>query len=233
MESPPLSETNRYEIAVLGGSFNPVTVAHLAVARTVLAAVSGVRAVWLMPAYQHPFQKHHGYSNHRVAMLRLVETERVRYFGYEIDRKLSGVTYDTFSRLKADPDYEDYDFSMIIGSDCVFDFDRKWKRAGELAGMLRFIVVARPGYPLKDYDGLLSRPPHILLRDADVPDVSATELRRRRAQGEPFGDLVPDPVARYIERHGLYLDGAKDGDSSYGSGWTGGCKAEADESGAS
>lgn len=199
-------------VAILGGSFNPVTNAHLAVAHAILREMPTIRQVWLMPAYQHPFAKHNAYSLNRVKMLRMVETHRIRYFGYEIDHKLTGETYVTFSRLLQDPDYQDkYEFHMAVGSDCVLDFDRKWKHAEELARIVKFIVVPRPDAPLDGYDGLLSRPPHTVLEDVDMPDISSTQVRQRIREGKSIHGLVPEPVERFILERGLYRD---DGDAA-------------------
>lgn len=196
----------KQKIAVIGGSFNPVTNAHLRIAEAVLGALPGIRQVWLMPAYRHPFEKHRGYSAHRIRMIRLVETERIRYFGYEIDHRLSGVTYLTFSRLLADPAYGGrYAFHMVIGGDCVLDFDTKWQHAEALAGLIPFIIVPRRGYDLTRYRGLLSRPPHRLLGEVQLPDISATEVRARIASGASIEGMVPPAVDAYIRRHGLYL----------------------------
>lgn len=140
-------------------------------------------------------------------MLRMAETPRIRHFGYEIENRLSGETYFTFSRLLSDPDYAHrFSFSMIVGSDCVLDFDRKWKHADELSRTVPFIIVPRPGYRLDGYDGLLSRPPHIRLKSVKIPDISATAVRDRVRRGLPVDHLVPTPVCRFILENGLYRD---------------------------
>ncbi|WP_373501172.1 nicotinate (nicotinamide) nucleotide adenylyltransferase [Desulfococcus sp.] len=199
------AEIDKKKIAVIGGSFNPVTNAHVWMAEAVLSAFPGMHQVWMMPAHRHPFEKHRGYSSHRSRMIRLVETARIRYFGYEIDHELSGVTYMTFCRLLNDPDYRDpFVFYMVIGGDCVVDFDTKWQHAEELAAMVPFIIVPRQGYDLSGYRGLLSRPPHVLLRHAHIPNISATEVRARIASGASIREMVPAEVASYIRRHRLY-----------------------------
>ncbi len=193
------------KVAIMGGSFNPVTHGHLTLGETVLEKIPDMNQVWMMPAFRHPFQKHDEYAEHRIRMIRMVETERLRYFSYEIDHKLTGETYVTFNRLLQDPDYKDIiDFHMVVGSDCVLEFDDKWKHADLLARMVTFIIVDRPGYDLKGYDGMLSRPPHIHLTDADMPDVSSTKVRRKIRCGESVQGLVPEPVRRFIRKHHLY-----------------------------
>jgi len=193
------------KVAIMGGSFNPVTHGHLELGKTVLKSIPDMDQVWLMPAFRHPFQKHDEYAEHRIRMIRMVETERLRYFSYEIDHKLTGETYVTFNRLLQDPDFKDIiDFHMVVGSDCVLEFDEKWKHADLLARMVTFIIVPRPGYDLEGYDGLLSRPPHIHLTDAAMPDVSSTQVRRKIRCGESVQGLAPEPVRRFIENHHLY-----------------------------
>ncbi|GBC60786.1 hypothetical protein DENIS_1745 [Desulfonema ishimotonii] len=195
------------KIAIIGGSFNPITTAHLSVAEAVLKHLPEIHQVWLMPAYLHPFRKHRDYASERIRMIRLAETDRIRYFGYEIDHRLSGVTYETFSRLLEDPDYRHrYDFHMVIGSDCVLDFDRKWRYAEQLARLVKFIIVPRPGYSLDRYTGLLSGPPHMILKDAAMPDISATMIRRRLRRGQPVRGLVPEEIGKFIMSKRLYQE---------------------------
>ena len=58
------------------------------------------------------------------------------------------------------PEMEDYNFSIIIGADCVNDFER-WKNYEELANSVPFVIVPRKGYELDSYKGILSHFPHI------------------------------------------------------------------------
>jgi nicotinate-nucleotide adenylyltransferase len=41
--------------------------------------------------------------------------------------------------------------------------------------------------------------------DAETPDVSSTDIRRRVGAGEPIDGLVPSSVADHIRRHRLYV----------------------------
>lgn len=195
----------KIKVAVIGGSFNPITMGHVRMAENILGHLTCIRQVWLMPAFRHPFEKHKDYETERIRMIRMAETAHIRYFGYEIDNMLSGETYQTFSRLIKDPDYRDiYDFYMVIGSDCLLDFDRKWKYAAELARLVTFIIIPRPGYDPENYKGLLSRPPHILLKAARTPDVSASMVRKKIRRGESLRGLLPKAVETFILEKGLY-----------------------------
>lgn len=192
------------KIGVIGGSFNPITAAHLKMAEAVLELIPEIHQVWLMPAFRHPFEKHQDYADHRIRMIRMSETRRIRYFGYEMDHRLSGETYETFTRLLEDPEFSRYEFYMIIGSDCLLDFDNRWKHAGALSRLIPFIIIPRPGYDLSGYAGLLSRPPHRMLSHALTPGISATQVREMLRENKPITGLVPEPVERFILEKGLY-----------------------------
>ncbi|QTA81130.1 Nicotinate-nucleotide adenylyltransferase [Desulfonema limicola] len=195
----------RKKIAVIGGSFNPVTQGHISMAEAVLDAVHDIYQIWLMPAFRHPFEKHKEYCPERIKMIRLIESEKIRYFGYEIDNKLFGETFATFTRLLDDPDYKNlYDFHMVIGSDCVLDFDRKWKHAGLLSKLIKFIIIPRPGYDLENYKGLLSCHPHIILGSVKTPDISASKVRKHIRQNKSIKGLVPDAIETYIIEKQLF-----------------------------
>ena len=193
------------KIAIIGGSFNPVTNGHIKMAEAVLASLPDLHRVWLMPAYLHPFHKHREYATERIIMLRMAETDRIRYFDYEIDHKLTGETYGTFTRLLNDPDYKHlYDFHMVIGSDCLLDFDYKWKHAERLADLVKFIVIPRQGYDIGNYDGLLSNPPHIILDTVKTPDISATRIRERIRKNQSIQGMVPDGAAAFIRKKNIF-----------------------------
>ena len=192
------------KIAILGGSFNPVTLAHVRAAEIVLEHFPDTQQVWMMPAFQHPFDKHIDYCSRRIEMLHMIASDKIRYFGYEIDHQLSGETFTTVMRLIQDPDYQNYSFSMIIGSDCLCDFDTKWKNAETLAKTIRFIILPRSDYPCLDYDGLLSKPPHVILKNASIPLVSATDIRKRITEGQSIRGLVPRMVEDFIIKKQLF-----------------------------
>lgn len=63
---------------------------------------------------------------------------------YEIRHDLAGETYHFVNRLKNDPDFENYDFSFIIGLDNANSF-HSWVNADQLERMIRFVVAPRQG----------------------------------------------------------------------------------------
>ena len=69
-----------------------------------------------------------------------------------------------------------------------------WRRYAELRQMLQFVVFGRDA----------SAPPHDFPHVDRRVDISATEVRKRVAQGHSIRYLVPDAVREIIESHRLY-----------------------------
>ncbi len=90
---------------------------------------------------------------------------------------------------------------VVIGADLVTSLPT-WHRAEELAHLVTVAVVGRPRSGAPKVSGWRL----VEVRGTDV-DVSASEVRRRLAQGLPVSDLLPPAVIRCIERRGLYAKG--------------------------
>lgn len=183
---------------ILGGTFDPIHIAHLHTAETALHQLELDR-VLVMPAGA-PWQKSSRDvtpGEHRLEMCRLaVEgVERLEVDGREVTR--TGPTY-TIDTLESFPD--DEDLTLILGSDSVAGLD-SWHRHLEILERAQLAVAARPGVPLDALAGLRFK-----ALSMGLLEVSGTEIRKRAAAGEPYRFLVTEPVYRYIEDHGLYAN---------------------------
>jgi len=187
-------------IGLFGGSFDPVHHGHLIVAR-VAAESLGLDEVRFMPAREQPFKRgrHAAPAADRAVMLELAiagspgfAVERA-----ELERPGPSYTVDTLESLRGrEPRAV---FTLLLGADAAAELGA-WHRAGELPGLARIVVLARPGTPVP------SSP--LIAASLEVPavDISATEIRRRARAGLPVRYWVPDAVAEYMARHRLYLD---------------------------
>ena len=194
-------------IGLLGGTFDPVHGGHLAVARQVkdICALDGV---WLIPAARSPFRgAPHASAAHRVAMCRLAADGRpwLEVHDLELARPAPSYTIDTLRALtKAHPDAE---FVLIVGTDAL-EAMAAWRDTDAIFALSEVVAVARSGYAAELPDDLLRDNPAAatrvrILHDA-ASDVAASDVRRRVAAGDSLVGLVPDTVAAYIRRHGLY-----------------------------
>ena len=108
---------------------------------------------------------------------------------------------------------------FIVGADAFAEI-ATWSRYPAVLDLAHFVVVSRPGITL---DSLREKVPsafshrpsaiglqpsaktRVILVEADTPDISSTEIRRRVRAGESLRGLVPESVAAYINAHRLYL----------------------------
>lgn len=182
-------------VAILGGTFDPVHHAHLAIARAAREQLPAERVLWL-PTGSPPYRGAPlASAADRVAMLRLalagdgaqsIDTR-------ELAPGASGFTYD--SVLELTREQPGTDFVLVMGGD-QYEKRATWHRWTELEKLCRIAVVERPGAPM---------PGAGLLRLALAPrDEASSTIRARVKRGEDISSLVPAPVRDYINQKGLY-----------------------------
>ncbi len=176
------------KVAFFGGSFNPPHVAHQLVALYVLETTD-VDELWLVPCWQHPFDKTLAPYEHRLRMCQLaVAALGPRARARDIEGRLGGESH-TLRTLKAlRAEHPTHELSLVIGADIEPELP-SWYGAAELLRDFPRIVVGRGGFR----GGGLA-----------MPAVSSTEVRARRARGQSIAELVPRAVDAYIAAHGLY-----------------------------
>lgn len=177
-------------IGILGGTFDPVHNAHLAMARAALEALALERILWMptgAPKYRAPAR---AAAHHRVAMLRLAIEGEPRY---AIDEREfapghSGYTVDTLKSLGGRP-------VLLLGGDQYAKLET-WHRWREVLELAEIAVFARPGWAASD-----GRARFVPMEPLAI---SASEIRARLARGEDVSAMVPAKVLDYIRQYKLY-----------------------------
>jgi nicotinate-nucleotide adenylyltransferase len=190
-------------IALLGGTFDPVHNAHLAIARRALEALGAARVLWLPTGATHYRKPAVASARDRVAMLKLALAGEPRWTidERELAPDASGYTLDTLRALRAELGAQ-IPLVMLIGSDQYSKLD-SWHRWRELFDFTRFAVFVRgaqgaaPGPAGVPEGGVIHVPFEPLA-------VSASALRARIGRGEDVAAFLPPPVLAYIREHGLY-----------------------------
>ncbi len=185
-------------IGVLGGSFDPVTRAHITI---VEAAADGLclDRVLLIPVAQQPFKPEGPRAGpaDRVAMLELAVRNhpRLSVDRREIERGGPSYTIDTVEDLSRD--FHGDELFFLVGADAAREFS-SWRDAARIGEFVRVVALTRAGEAPPDS-------PHIP-QTITVPslDISASGVREAVGRGRRFEDLVPPRVAEYIRSHGLY-----------------------------
>jgi nicotinate-nucleotide adenylyltransferase len=184
----------RSAIGILGGTFDPVHNAHLAMARAALDHLQLDKLLFIPTGttrYRNPAVAS---GDDRVEMLRLALAGEPR-FGVdtrELQPGASGYTLDTLNALRSE--LADADLHLLMGAD-QYEKLASWHRPEELKRLAKIAVFGRPGIELKEQMKLIPMKP--------MP-VSASEIRARARRGEDIGHLVPAAVANYIVRRRLY-----------------------------
>jgi nicotinate-nucleotide adenylyltransferase len=182
------------EVALIGGSFNPPHLGHL-MAALAMRSLVGVNAVWLLPAYAHPFGKTLAPFEDRVAMCEAMAREVGPWLTVSRAEASVGGEGRTIELLEwLLPRYPDTRFHFVIGSDIVGDLP-KWKAWDRVQALVQVTVLNRPGFPVPGAVG----PP--------LAHVSSSDIRAALEQGAPVSGLVPKVVAEYIAARGLYRPG--------------------------
>ena len=189
-------------IGVLGGTFDPVHIGHLAAASEVRHAL-GLDEVLLVVAAS-PWQKTGTRTitpaADRLAVLQsAVEgIDGLEASSVEIDRGGPTYTADTLAELSAGGD----ELFLIVGADVANLLDT-WVRPEEVKAEATLVVVGRPG-SIADVDDLRTDGWRIEAVEIPALDVSSSDLRARLAAGRPIDVLVPAGAVREIEKRGLY-----------------------------
>ncbi|HVV01573.1 MAG TPA: nicotinate-nucleotide adenylyltransferase, partial [Verrucomicrobiae bacterium] len=188
-------------IALFGGSFDPVHLGHLMVAQAAREELSLDR-LFFIPAGQSPFkpvaQPAPGPERLRLLRLALAGKHWCEVDDREIRRGGISYTIDTAREYVAV--FPDSSRFYLIGADNVAQLE-KWRDSAELARLLHFAAIPRPGLPQTAF------PPSFRGRFLQgCPfDVSSSQIRARVKSGLPVDHLVPPAVAEAIRNNRLYL----------------------------
>lgn len=191
-------------IGLLGGSFDPVHVAHIALAQNALSTLR-LAAVELIPA-ANPWQRAalHASGADRCKMLELAIAGQDGLLVNPIEIERGGATY-TIDTLRALP--QDARYVWLLGADQLANFCT-WRNWRDIASLVDLAVATRPGTPLAPPAELadwLNEQGHTLEELPFSPmAVSASDIRRRLAAGESTEGLLAPAVAAYIAAHKLY-----------------------------
>ena len=205
-------------IGILGGTFDPVHVGHLALARSAMVALR-LQQIRFIPT-GHSWQKDSvtATPEQRVDMLRIAIDGESACCVDEIEIRRSGPSYtvDTLAELRADVGPQQ-PLVMLLGSDQLHNL-ATWHRYDELLRYAHIAVTVRGGRALDGFEphveALVTRHGRealpqapagsiVFFRMPPVP-VSSTALREALGRGERPAELLPTGVLDYIERHHLY-----------------------------
>ncbi|HEY7737075.1 MAG TPA: nicotinate-nucleotide adenylyltransferase [Candidatus Limnocylindrales bacterium] len=189
-------------LGVLGGTFDPVHLGHLALAEEAREAL-GLERVMFVPAAVPPHKQGIPMTAaaDRAAMVELAIADNPAFGTSRIELERTGPSY-TVDTLEAIHD-TGVDLWLILSAETYREFDT-WRRPERILELARVAVAPRDGYELPGGAGAGSTAARVTFLDGPRLRVSASEIRGRVAAGRSIRYLVPPAVRRYIADHDLY-----------------------------
>lgn len=211
-------------VGILGGTFDPIHFGHLRLAEEMLE-LAGLEQIRFIPTGTPPHRDAPRVSaQQRSAMVQLAIADQPAFVldEREIERGAPCYTVDTLGELRAELGASQ-PLCLLMGGDAFLQLHtwHEWERLFELA---HIVVGYRPGFTL---DERIEIAPESLRRhyrerlcaatemahspcggvaELAIPklEISATDIRRRVAEGRTIRYLLPNAVADYIHQHHLY-----------------------------
>jgi nicotinate-nucleotide adenylyltransferase len=192
-------------VGILGGTFDPVHIAHLRLAEEAREALR-LDEVLFVPAGD-PWRKSDTpvtAAEHRLAMLRLAVEGNDDFGISDIELRRDGPSYTAETLAALAGERLDDEFWFIMGTDALADLPN-WHEPERIVEHAILAVAPREA---QEANVAALNIPGIAGRIETFPmtrlEISATEVRARVAAGRSIRYLVPEAVAAYIAEHGLY-----------------------------
>ncbi|MFZ1527947.1 MAG: nicotinate (nicotinamide) nucleotide adenylyltransferase [Ferruginibacter sp.] len=186
-------------IGLYFGSFNPVHVGHLIIAKHIIQN-SNINEIWFVVSPQNPFKNSNSLlnENHRLSMLKAALEGETRLKASNIEFKLPKPSYTVNTLAYLSEKYPKHGFSIVMGSD-GFQNINKWKNYKSITENYPIYIYKRPGFEIENDFGAT-----INLLDAPLLEISSTHIRNMIRQGKSVRYLVTDAVLEEIEKHHYY-----------------------------
>lgn len=185
-------------IVIFGGSFDPIHVGHVALAREVCAR--GLASeVWFMVSPQNPHKQGRVMTdeNLRLQMVKLAIGDNPRFKACDFEFGLPRPSYTLNTLAALEKEYPGRKFRLLIGADNWEKFDL-WYKGNEILSRYGVIIYPRNGEEVPDL------PANAVWLPAELCNVSSTAVRGAVAAGKDISGMVPPVVERFIKEKGLY-----------------------------
>jgi nicotinate-nucleotide adenylyltransferase len=195
-------------IGILGGTFDPIHVGHLAAARVAMECAHLDRVLFVpsaTPPHRDPAEAD---ASERLEMARLATEHDPRFEVSDVEVRRGGRSFTSDTVRELNRMHPGDQLFLILGWDAARLF-ATWHEPDRIRAEASIVLIGRPGMEAPTAEDIeaagLDRARTVLCLGR-TPDISASALRASLATGEPVGDCLPPAVERYIAEHGLYGD---------------------------
>ena len=196
----------RERVGVLGGTFDPIHIGHLAAARAAIDCAQLDRVLF-GPTGQPPHRPAAAASaDDRLEMTRLATAGDQHFEVSDLELRRPGASF-TSDTLRAFHElHPNADLFLILGWDAARLF-RTWHEPDQVRRLATILVVTRPGSGSPqpaDLEAAGLGGKQVIVCVDSTPDVSASAIRRDVMSGRAVDGKVPPAVQQYVAAHGLY-----------------------------
>lgn len=197
------------KIGIMGGTFNPIHLAHLAMAQAAFDEY-GLDRVLFMPSKNPPHKNKENIVSdaHRERMIRLAIEGVPEFVFSDFELKREGTTYTSDTLELLCRDHPEWHIFFIIGGDSLMDFD-KWHKPKEISKRCTILAVPRGRMDFSETKKVCLQMENKFEGDFlpvpfDGMQISSEKLREKINNGISVTGQCPRKVIRYIALHGLY-----------------------------
>jgi len=210
-------------IAIMGGTFNPIHFGHLRIAEEVREAFNLDKVIFI-PTFMPPHKDNGSLISpeHRFEMVQLAVKDNPFFEASDVEIKRGGRSYSVVTLRALRDKYTGTDFSFIAGTDSFNDITT-WCEYEELFKLTNFIVIPRPGYPVKKIAEILpvelarkfwydaekavyinDYGKFVTYMETTLFGISASGIRKMIKEGNSTRYILPKEVEDYVTKNGLY-----------------------------
>ncbi|MBU3934252.1 MAG: nicotinate-nucleotide adenylyltransferase [Candidatus Omnitrophica bacterium] len=185
-------------IGILGGTFNPIHMGHLVLAEQARGLLRLEKVIFIptnLPPHKRVSSLAPAQERYHMVAKALKSNPRFEVSDLELIR--GGVSYSVETLRKLKSIFRHTALYFIVGSDFLKEFSG-WRDIDKLSKICKFVIAARPGYPLGRLPG------NMQAIKVSALDISSTGIRKRIRTKKPIRYLVPEEVRKYILKKGLY-----------------------------
>jgi nicotinate-nucleotide adenylyltransferase len=190
----------KLKIGLYFGSFNPIHIGHLAIANYI-AEYSDLDQIWFVVSPQNPFKQKDSLLNdyHRLELVNLcIENyPKLKASNIEFSLPKPSYTINTLTYLKEK--HSKYEFSLIMGSDNLKNFN-KWKNHELILKEHELYIYPRPGYD----DSKVKIDGKIHLIHAPLMEISSSFIRKAIKENKEIPFFMPEAAYNYLKEMHFY-----------------------------
>jgi len=211
-------------IGILGGTFDPIHFGHLRLAEEMCEEME-LEKVYLIPGASPPHKRRRPVTpfNDRLAMTESAAEGSPLLEALDLEGRREGMSYSIETLRELHGLFKpDLNLFFLIGADAFLEI-MTWKEYESLFDYCNFVVMKRPGFPVKELEsfvlslgvGLMPGKERnsfispagnsLIYKEAAFLDISSTSIREDVRRGKSVRFLVPESVRSYIVEKGLYI----------------------------